>query len=78
MMKYLKIAIAVVPLSLLSIAAGAAEDLPSIPPKHNGIPDDVAAMVRSDCANQWPRDYEMRQYCEEKQFKAYRQLRGDK
>jgi hypothetical protein len=53
-------------------------DIPPIPKtKPHNIPDDVAAEVRRACADEWRGNYEMRLYCEQEQFKAYRELRGD-
>ena len=39
-------------------------------------PSDASAapMIRSKCANEWPDDYQMRNYCEEQQLKAIREL----
>ena len=34
----------------------------------------VFALIRSKCANEWPDDYQMRNYCEEQQLKAIREL----
>jgi hypothetical protein len=53
--------------------------IPSVPVnKPQNIPDDVAASVRRDCADRWKNDFDMRVWCENKQFKAFLELRGDK
>jgi diguanylate cyclase (GGDEF)-like protein len=40
------------------------------------IPPDAFATIRKKCEAEWPEDFQMRRYCETKQFEAYRQLYG--
>ena len=46
--------------------------------KPQDISQELFVVVRKQCAAQWPTDFEMREYCESKQFIAIRKLRGDK
>lgn len=41
------------------------------------VPADVFAEVRARCAEEWPDDYSMRAYSEQRQFDAYRELERD-
>ena len=46
--------------------------------KPQDISQELFVVVRRQCAAQWVTDFEMREYCESKQFNAIRKLRGDK
>ncbi|UQE01148.1 hypothetical protein [Bradyrhizobium japonicum] len=38
------------------------------------LPQDQVAVAKGGCAAQWPNDFEMRLYCEDKQFSAMKKL----
>ena len=40
------------------------------------IPQELFAQVRTACAYRWQDDFEMRLWCEKKQFEAIRKLTG--
>jgi hypothetical protein len=75
------VSIAVLALSLLGCGARAAER-PDPGDVNFGKPADISqelfATVRAQCVVRWRDDFDMRAYCERKQFDAIRRLRGDK
>jgi hypothetical protein len=38
------------------------------------LPQDQVEAAKRECAREWPNDFEMRLYCENKQFRALREL----
>lgn len=46
--------------------------------KPQDIPQELFVIVRRHCTQEWPEDFDMRAFCERKQFEGIRKLRGDK
>jgi hypothetical protein len=59
----------------ITTIAGAAALLASVGASQAGLlPEDKVAIIRQQCADEWPTDFNMRLYCENKQMKALREL----
>ena len=66
---------------LLVATAAIAGDKPDPGDPSVGRPSDISAElfgpIRAMCAKRYPSEYEMRDYCERRQFEGIRRLRGE-
>jgi hypothetical protein len=58
---------------VLVINAALSQTPPSLP---NGVTEKEFATIRAHCAQQWSDNYEMREYCEQKQIEAIQKLKS--